>query len=260
MRLGMNLTPPVYWSDDLPTLDRMKCAGDWKPAASVLSVGADGWPTKIIGKVTCYLPMTDVLTPYIIRWKGKGKFNLGRNFKPTKSGDGWLTVTTAALPGEEKGSNSLNITEIDSADPLRDISVVELRYDARHQAGEILNPDFVDQLRGYGQIRFMDWMQTNGSGRTRALLHEEGRSFSRGVPLSVCLALAKAAGARAWVNMPAHITDASLVEAARLCPLGTDIEWSNEIWNHQFEQAKWAEEQAKAQCGSPAKWGDAPNC
>jgi hypothetical protein len=254
MKLGINLTQVTYWNDDMPFLDRMKGAGPWNPAAPVLQVDANGWPTKISGPATTYVPMTDVPTDYTIRWEGKGAFKLTRNYKPTITGPNSLTVTSASLPGNgsEVPSNALVITEIDPTDPIRNISIVETRHDALHQSGEILNPDFIAKLIGYGQLRFMDWLRAN-TDRSYPTMSQ--RSWFSGVPLEVCLLTARQAGARAWVNMHHLMADAEMIAFALACPPDADIEWSNEAtWNTQYASAAWVTASAAAAGIDRGEW------
>ena len=66
------------------------------------------------------------------------------------------------------GSNTSNMavtfSGIDHNDPPRNIQLCEARYEARLDAGEIFNPDWLAVVReGSGVIRFMDWQVTNSN-------------------------------------------------------------------------------------------------
>jgi hypothetical protein len=74
------------------------------------------------------------------------------------------------------------------------------------------------------------------------------------------LELANTLGADPWFSMP-HMADDSYVrQFAKLVNEGLDadlrvyVEYSNEVWNWQFEQAAWADTQAKARWGGENLW------
>jgi len=104
----------------------------------------------------------------------------------------------------------------------------------------------------------MDWMQTNNA--TIASWEDRPRvddfTYARkGVPLPVMLALVNELQTDLWVNMP-HLADDDYVTqfavAVRegLAPAQkVYVEYSNEVWNWQFTQTKWADAQAMRRWG-----------
>ena len=68
---------------------------------------------------------------------------------------------TVSTPGANVGL-LLEITAItNSTDHPRDISVVQNAYASNYDAGAIFNPAFMDALRGFSSLRFMEWMNMN---------------------------------------------------------------------------------------------------
>jgi hypothetical protein len=80
------------------------------------------------------------------------------------------------------------------------------------------------------------------------------------VPVEVMVALANELQADPWFTLP-HLSDDALVRFYADytrdhldAGLQAWVEFSNEVWNWQFAQAKWAEEQGKARWGKDQTW------
>ncbi|SEB49564.1 hypothetical protein [Rhodobacter sp. 24-YEA-8] len=279
--LGMGLLGGRDWSPEQPFLDVMKSARDWighQPgqwggqehdalaAAGVLD--DQGWPRRIpegldaIGTVllTDMPPgARDLAGRYLVTWGGTGDVAVGglaRN--PRRDGSRIIFDFT---PGP--GLVDLRITASDPADPVRDIRVLREDREALMAAGEVFNPDFLARLKGIGLLRFMDWLQTNDS----LLITPEDRPrpgdytwTRRGVPVEIVVELANRLEADPWITLPHMASDALLREMAQIVATGLApgrmawVEYSNEVWNWQFSQAAWADQQAKARWGGEGGW------
>ena len=136
------------------------------------------------------------------------------------------------------------------------------RFEALHAAGEIFNPDFLAVVQDARELRFMDWMKTNGSEQTsfsaRPEVSDATWTGPGGVPLEVMVQLANQTGTDPWFCMPAKATDAYVESFAayvrdHLDPaLKAHVEFSNETWNWSFSQTGWLDGQAKAAWGPKA--------
>jgi hypothetical protein len=94
----------------------------------------------------------------------------------------------------------------------------------------------------------MDWQQTNGNTvkewAERAKPTRFGRTGGKGVPLEEIVALANATGRNVWVNIPLQASDDYVTQFAtflrdNLHPAAIiHFEYSNEVWNFGFQQAK----------------------
>ncbi|KAG1648012.1 hypothetical protein GQR58_030153 [Nymphon striatum] len=149
-----------------------------------------------------------------------------------------------------------------TGDYIRDISIVKQEHIAAYSAGELFNPRWLDLLDGFKVLRFMDWMETNNSkigweDRPLVLDYTWAR---QGVPAEIMLRLANELGAAPWVSMPHQSDDSYMRNFARLAHQLLDqdlriyVEYSNEVWNWQFDQAHWAEAQGKARWGGDHLW------
>ncbi|MGQ0566775.1 MAG: hypothetical protein ACT4OK_17165 [Gemmobacter sp.] len=279
--LALGLAGVHDWSVQQPFLDVMKTArpwiahkpgqwGGWDTPQLVAGghVDAGGWPRALpvgaTGMTT--LVLTDLPEEavhaagrYVLRWQGKGELKVEGRVAQMDAGPDRIAFDYTPGPG----SVILTLTAIDGADPIRDLSLVREDRLAAHAAGYLFNPDWLSRLRGVGMVRFMDWMATNDSTLSRAADRPKPDDFTwaaKGVPVEVMVALANELRADPWFNMPhlaedALVRDMATVVRDGLSPdLQAYVEYSNEVWNWQFTQAQWAEDQGRARWGQDSTW------
>ncbi len=279
--LAIGLTGIEDWSPQLPFLDLMKSArrwtghlpnqfGGWGEAElqAAGALDAQGWlrflPPEL--ESVSALVLTD-LPPeaigeagrYVLRYEGKGKIGFfGRASNPYYSaGEARFTYR----PGP--GIVDIKILETDPQDPIRNMTLVREDRLALFDAGQIFNPDLLAVLKGAKLIRFMDWMHTNNSQIAHLDQRPQPSDYSytrRGVPLEVMVALANELGSDPWFTLP-HLADDDFIRFyadyvhRQLDPkLKTYVEFSNEVWNWQFQQAAWANAQSLARWGVEHRW------
>ena len=123
-------------------------------------------------------------------------------------------------------------------------------------ATQPFNPEFLRRLAPFSTLRFMDWGAVNHSPLVRwADRPQPGDAVytsDRGVPVERMIDLANVLQADPWFCIPHQADDdyvrqfATLVKA-RLDPRRVaSIEYSNEVWNGAFGQARYAVAQARA--------------
>ncbi|MDR7124404.1 hypothetical protein [Pseudotabrizicola sp. 4114] len=279
--LALGLHGITDWSVQQPFLDVMKTAREWTGhlpgqyggwdhdrLAAAGALGPNGWPIAIPPEITGISTLVLVDLPadaggvagrYLVTYAGKGGLRIEGRAQNVVIGDGMAQFDFT--PGE--GGVVLTLDAIDAVDPIREIVIVREDRAALLAQGQIFNPDWLSRLRGVKTIRLMDWMRTNDS----KLAHLEDRpkpedyTWTRiGAPVEVMVALANELDANPWFTMP-HLASDALVrfyaETARdgLEPgLVAHVEFSNEVWNWQFDQAAWAEEQGRIRWGGDSKW------
>ncbi len=119
----------------------------------------------------------------------------------------------------------------------------------------VWHPQFLQDLKGYRSLRFMDWGQTNSTPVTSWAQRTAPTAYTwsgaTGVPIEAMFDLATSVGADPWVNLPPYVDDdyvhqfAKLAHA-KLAPQSTmNLEYGNEMWNYAFPAAKWAYAQAQ---------------
>lgn len=250
LQAGMNLAGVTDYSTELPFNDAFRSSRPWSlRGGGELKLSPEGWPLLAPGQSAETLMLREIggrypSGRYVATWSGRGKVSMSRFdvTKVVKDEPGRLEVEVTA--GD--GGLLLEVRESDPADPVRDIRV-------RRGGGPegTFNPVFLERMRPFGVLRFMDWQRTNGSPLVRwadrARPGQARWSTDAGVPVEVMLELP----ADPWFCIPHRADDAFVRSFAALVkeklPAGRKVylEYSNEVWNGMFEQARWAAEEGK---------------
>ncbi len=268
--MGIGLNGIADWSTQLPFIDLMKQARAWqdwrKPGAPSdgFETDAHDWitalkPGQTAGTVFWVAPsdLPERYREFVVLYEGKGKLEYR-----------WATqkIDAESRPGRDRirvdtGNNLLEITALDAQDPLRNLRIIPLHWEAAFLNGDIFNPEWLARLSAFDTLRTMDWTGTNNSIQAEwaARPKPEDRSFAPvGVPWELVIALAKAHRGNLWINLPHQANDDYILQLARLMaselPSETRlyVEHSNEVWNWQFKQAHYASEKGKDVVGNHA--------
>ncbi|MEO0323277.1 MAG: hypothetical protein AAF447_09990 [Myxococcota bacterium] len=214
---------------------------------------------------------------YVLTYRGEAEFHFDRPVVSRQPGRIVLDVPAPERP-EDETALLMNILAVNPDDPIRDMHVYpplafcaddRLRpceddddcaaggctsFEEASRAGELFRPRFIADLAPYGMLRFMDWGQTNNSTvrewDERAKLDDASYAHA-GVPLERMIELANRSGAQPWFCIPHLASDdyvqrfAELVEAELDPALPVWIEYSNEVWNGIFHQARDLEERGE---------------
>lgn len=288
LAIGTNIASIRGWSSQLPFLDAFKssrkwvtqcdrnapgCTGEWSTNEfDQLDLDEHGWvrslpapedPPKYTQVVTLMLDGIAGRYPggqYVVLYEGEGTieyaFDAEKDEALSKPGRDVLNVTPS------NAGIQLKITATDpnkTGNYIRNIHVVPIAYETTFQT-EIFNPVFIDRIKKFKAIRFMDWMDTNDSEQSewenRPKVDDASYGWGEGVPIEIMITLANRLGANAWFNMPHLATDDYMTKFAQSVKACLDprlkayVEFSNEVWNWQFEQAQYALRQGRA------RWGD----
>ncbi len=277
--LGVNLNGISDWSTELPFLDHFKLARKWIPQNDSewdtgeydkLSLDDNGWIKSLASNGVKYTRIATLLLREI-----PGMFPTGR-YVVLYEGEGTITYGYEAkkIDAESKpGRDVLNVTgggdgillTITATDPkktgnyIRNIRVVQEKNEKALKAGEIFNPVFLDKIKRFRTLRFMDWIVTNNSPQKdwaeRAKVTNYTWANEKGVPLEIMVALANKLKADPWFNIPHLATDDYITKFAQYVKDNLDpdltayVEYSNEVWNWMFGQAKYAQEQGQRRWG-----------
>ncbi len=260
-RLGINLAGPADWMTELPFVDVFRTSRPWisqRQGAGwgkgpELEIDELGWVKRL--EQGCYAEsmictIREGRFPggvYTVLYEGEGKLAFGNSAKIRESAPGRILIEVDA----SKGGFSVQLREVNPQNYVRNIRVVMPGFEDTF-GKEPFHPLFLRQWKGFACFRFMDWMHTNGSEiRTWAerptLQHA---TFSkRGVALEWMIDLCNRQKADAWFCMP-HLADddyirrfAQMVRTTLDPSLKIYIEYSNELWNGQFVQSRYAGEQ-----------------
>ncbi len=282
--IAMNLASVVDWSPQAPFLDHFKTARAWighlpgrwggVTMAELQDAGyldQDGWPKAIpaeLGSIGTVLladlpeEARTLVGRYRLSFEGDGIVEVTGRAENVRYGAGevWFDFT----PGP--GIVEVRIQRSDrqrTGDYVRNISVVKQEHLEEFAAGRVFNPRWLDVLDGFEVLRFMDWMETNDSQQIgwedRPLVHDYSWAID-GVPAEIMLRLANELGAAPWFSMPHQADDSYMRNFARLAHQALDedlrlyVEYSNEVWNWQFQQAQWAEVEGRKRWGGESLW------
>lgn len=271
--LALGLAGVNDWSTQAPFLDLMKTARPWTGhlpgqwggwgEAELRAAGAldaRGWPLRLPAEITglSTLVLTDLPEDagglagrYVLTHQGRGTLTLEGRATVLSAEPGRVVFDFTPGPG----AVIVTLTAIDEADPIRAMTIVRADREAALAAGELFNPDWLALIGGVKGLRFMDWMATNDSTvatpADRPLPDDYTWARGAGVPVEVMVALANRLQADPWFTVPHLANDALVTEMAQIVARDLDpglkawVEYSNEVWNGQFAQARWAEEMAR---------------
>lgn len=282
--LAFNLAYVEDWSVQQPFIDIMKTARAWighlpgqwggwdhDDLARGGYLDAQGWPVALP-------PELEGIATLILTAVPEGAAGAAGRYRLTYDGQGDIVLegaVTRVSPARGRGTGQitfdytpgggvlLTLRAIDPADPVRNIKVMREEHVALHDTGALFNPDWLARIEGARALRFMDWMRTNNSTQSAWADRPQVDHYTwtrQGVPLEVMLALSDELSADPWFTLPHLADDAYIAAFAEVVrdALPPDrrayVELSNEVWNWQFEQARWADEGAQARWGAENQW------
>lgn len=259
--LGINLHGVSYWAPTLPFIDVFKQAGEWIPqragvqawnTGERIELDRDGWVRALSpGQEVATVVMTGGKYPagkYHVSYDGQGEVSVGLDAKIVSKRDNDLVVEV-----KPKDSVILKVMQTNPIDPVRNIRMTLPGFDPTQHA-LLFNPAYLEYLRGFKVIRFMDWTNANlndgieWADRTRIEHFSQDRKT--GVALEYMLKLASELGANPWITVPHAANDNYVRQMAELIKSemrpGTKfyVEYSNEVWNTQFPQHAHATREA----------------
>lgn len=251
-KMGMNPAGVNFWGSAVPFTNAIKSARPWR----VVSTGNDaalderGYPLLEGGQAAeaVVLNANYPEGTYKLTWEGTGQVAI----QPLGLDIVSLAPGAITLRGKPSGYSRIVVASIDPDDPLRSMALYLPGHDADSPT---FNPQFVQALRPYGVLRYMDFMQTNGSAIRTWSDRPEQEDFTYcktdGIPLEHLIELANELGAYPWFCMPHKADDDFIGRAAemvrdRLDPnLVCFVEYSNEVGNGSFAVHGYATAQGR---------------
>ncbi|MGE5659184.1 MAG: cellulose-binding protein [Actinomycetota bacterium] len=285
--LGVGLNGIADWSTELPFLDAFKlsrkwitqcvkadpdCQGEFDTHESALiNLDEKGWVkslprpsdppkyTRVSTFILVGMPNRFPSGKYLVLYEGEGTLEYGLDAKKDNQSS---TLGRDVIEVDASKGNGVMLT-ITSTDPqntgnyLRNIRVIKPEFENTF-VKEVFNPVFLDKIKRFRALRFMDWMSTNYSEQKEWADRPKPEIASyalKGAPLEIMVALANKVKADPWFNIPHQATDDYITKFAQLVKeqlnpgLKVYIEFSNEVWNGAFSQSQYAGEQGKARWG-----------
>lgn len=261
--IGMNLGGIADWSSEWPFADAFKTSRPWmEQGKGPFTYDDRGDPLLRPGQAVETLLFRGLggkypEGKYVATYAGSGEVDISRfdidavmlkkpgriEFRVKPGDEGVLVKVTASAP----------------RDPVRDLRVFMPGCESTPTP---FHPLYLERLRPFRAVRFMDWQRTNRSPLAvwsqRAKLDDLRYSTDAGVPVELMIDLANRLKADPWFCVPHRADDDFVRSLARLIrdrldpALRVYVEYSNEVWNWGFEQTGYALEQGrKLQLGAP---------
>ena len=142
------------------------------------------------------------------------------------------------------------IRETNPDDYIRNIRVIMPGFDETYEE-EPFHPTYIQFLRQFSVLRFMDWADTNepennvpevGEWSARITPDHATQGTIRGVALEYMIRMANRVGADPWISVPVVATDdyvenmAAVIRDSLSADRKVYVEFSNEMWNPSFPQ------------------------
>ncbi|MFO0815571.1 MAG: hypothetical protein U0796_20330 [Gemmatales bacterium] len=258
--LGINLSGVVDWSTEFPFVDVFRTARSWVPQeegkpwgqGQPLELTPEGWVKSLRPRqyATTMMFVHGGHQPgvYICVYDGEGALDFQGNGKVIKAAQGRMEVEITKQP-----NLLIHLRKTDPTNPLRNIRFLMPGHEKTYLE-KPFNPSFVERTKQFSVIRFMDWMNTNNSkiaSWNDRPLPTDAIQSRKGVCLELMVALCNQLQVSPWFCMP-HLADddyvtrfAEQVKASLDPRLKIHVEYSNEVWNGQFEQARYAQLKGK---------------
>ncbi len=206
----------------------------------------------------------DVSGTYTLRFKGKATITSGEaTVAPATFDEKTQTnVVSVTLP---KGAGLLVLT-FSHTENVHDVHLYRPHY--KPPVSNFFTDAFMEAIRPFPVIRFMDWGNSNSTNpffgdahnttdwadrHTQAdcTYNQIGRKF--GVPWEMVIAIGNFTGKDLWINIPAGASDdyvrqlATLMKSKLTRDSNLYLEYSNEVWNWGFLQATYNRMAAEAE-------------
>ena len=202
---------------------------------------------------------------YVLSYEGEGTITYNSGVKDEAASSAGRDVLNIS---NSQPDLRLTVTSTNPNNNIRNIRLVPEQYEnqvnqayANDDLGKLFNPDFVDKIRDFEVLRFMDWMGTNNSTKSQwsdrqhpdmyTFTPQEDLFDGGGMPVEYMVALGNETNTDVWFTMPHLATDDYITRFAEyvrdnLDPnLNVYVEYSNEVWNGQFDQAQYARQQGQ---------------
>lgn len=269
--VGMNLSGPEDWGAEWPFVNIMKYSRKWITHNSeYISGGMNEWDTGVLDQIPLDehgyplgLPVNvpDTECAQIVRTVWANTATLQEGFYTVLyEGVGVLDFWgDAEIVSQEPGRVYIYITpgdcnlfalEIQQSVPGNHVRNIRVLMPGTEDIYEIKpwSEDWLEKLKLFKTIRFMDWGYTNNS----ELQHWEDRPqlddytyTLHGVPYEWMIELCNLKQADAWIDVP-HLADDNYIRSmAQLFRDNMDpglkiyVEYSNELWNWMFDQTHY---------------------
>ena len=270
--MGVNLWDISDWNTDWSFVDYFKKSRPFASSSASawfdtrpLDLDANGYPKTLqAGQFAMALMMwgdggSHPEGDYVCLYDGEGTIQFGYNAVVKSSAPGRIVVNVKAFLADvaaEQSGVRLTITETNPANPVHNIRFIAPGYEATY-ATQIFNPQFLDKLKEFRCIRFMNWMNTGGDTTKNWADRPTTATATFAAPKGVCVEylveLCNRLNCDGWFSLPFAATDdyyrnfATYVRDHLNPGLKAYYEYNNEVWNGGVTQgAGYCQRQGEA--------------
>ncbi len=260
MQIGTNLGGIVDWGSHWVFVDIFKRSRDWRTRnesggqwdsnlAHLIPRDKNGYATQVpffptsgqesqIIHTIIFLP--EIYGKYTLLFRGKGRLRVR-----WPGGDQSLQSQRKGLRRfqfevHESGTFALDIHQTGGADYLRDFRLIAPNFIQKYRKTPF-HPLFLESLKNFSCLRFMDWQKTNASPsqlwKDRTTPSSNTQTRAQGASLEYMINLSNRLQQDFWFCLPHAADDNYVRESARLIQEKLDptlkvyVEYSNETWN-----------------------------
>ncbi len=261
--MGINLNGVKDWNSEIPFADVFKQSRQWISQAQgagwgkgpKLELDEQGYVTRLEDGAFVETPVLNfdggsgAAIPdgrYTVLYDGRGELSFN-GFEVVQDQPGKMVIRPQSSSTSKLW---LKLTQTDPDDHVRNIRIylpgIEVPED---ESKTMFRPGFLELWDEATALRFMDWQETNNSEQSAwsdRPKPDDASYTQHGVPVEVMIELSNELQADPWFCMP-HLADddyirnfAQTVKDQLNDDLNVYIEYSNEVWNGQFAQQKYA--------------------
>lgn len=265
--LGTNLSSVVDWSTEWVFVDAFKMSRTWTSQRArsgwgqggALDLDANGWVKSLQPGQSADALMqwrgnaSGSPGKYLVLYDGEGTLRFSGSASVVKATPGRIVLDIN--PKNHEAGFVLKIASTNPSNYIRNIRVIRPGFESTYKT-QPFHPLFLDRIKKFKLLRFMNWQKITDSPlinwSDRTTLNTSTQTGSSGLALEYMIDLANMLNADPWFNMPHQASDDFVRQFAqmvkeRLNPnLKVYIEYSNEIWNGQFQQSRYAAQQGLA--------------
>jgi hypothetical protein len=263
--LGVNIESPLDYSRTMLFVDTIKSARPFgspeKPWDNSAPHDEHGWPTSDAGAVI----MAGLPVPpgdYSFSCTGKCEVHLvitqGSVHKLAYDSTSDTTTATVTV---NPGNDSFFINFTKTSGGVKNIRLLRPGYPVG--TSEVFTKEFLAALAPFSTMRLMDFTKTNETDVSewadRPKPDDAVQTSKRGVAWEYGIMLANQAKKDLWINIPDRASDDYVRQLAKLLLETLDkdrniyVEYSNEVWNFSFTQARRNLDAAKAEVAAGDK-------
>ncbi len=244
--------------------------------ASKMEVDENGYPLEVPftpeGEspqiVFTIIPNCTEPGEYVVLYDGEGEIEGAMTTKVVESAPGRVVIELKGA-ADDSAYEGITIKSSVRGNHIRNIRILALKDENADLAANPFREDFLEYCKQWHALRFMDWAATNDSlekewsGRKKPTFYtmvgsagdaigkwgappdEFTQLFSGGVAIEIMIQLANMTKVDPWFCVPHRATPEYMTEFAKLVKAKLDpslkvyLEYSNEVWNWQFQQAHW---------------------